>query len=83
MEKRDDGKTSQTRDKRKNREIIDDYHCDTESTVYVNGSMSRWVGIKQGVRHGGVLSGFLYSVFINDLLKSLECVTTQILEFTM
>ena len=32
-------------------EIIDNCHCDTESLVYVNGSMSRWVEIKQGVRH--------------------------------
>ena len=57
--------------------IIDDCHCDTESTVFVNGSMSRWVGIKQCVRKGGVLSGFLYSVFINDPLNSLECVNTN------
>ena len=60
--------------KGKFREIIDDCHIEAESTVYVNGSMSRWVGTKQGVRQGGVLSGFLCSVFINDLLNSLECV---------
>ena len=54
MEKMDDGKTSQTRDKRNN---MGD-NCDTESTGYVIGSMYRWVGIKQGVRQGGVLSGF-------------------------
>ena len=54
-------------------EIIDDYHCETETMVFVNGRMSRWVGIKQVVRQGCVLSGFLYSVFVNDLLNSLEC----------
>ena len=58
-------------------EIIDDRHCDTESTLYVKGFMSRLVGIKQGVRQGCLLSGFLYSVLINDLLNFLECVNTN------
>ena len=31
-------------------EIIDGCHCETESMVFVNGRMSRWVGIKQVVR---------------------------------
>ena len=60
-------------------EIIDDCHCDTESTVFVNGSMSRWVGIKQGVRQGGVLSGLfiqcIRSVELSRMLEfwSLQC----------
>jgi hypothetical protein len=51
--------------------IIDDCHIDTQSSVVVNGCMSKWFCVEQGVRQGGVLSGFLYSVFINDLLTQL------------
>lgn len=57
--------------------IIDDCHIGNESTVAVNGTMSQWFEIKQGVRQGGVLSGFLYCVFINDLLNCLESVSSN------
>ena len=52
--------------------IIDDCHIDTHSAIVVNGCMSKWFNVEQGVRQGGVLSGFLYSVFINDLLIELN-----------
>lgn len=59
-------------------EVIDDCHCSNESTVAVNGATSQWFEIKQDVRQGGVLSGFLYCVFINDLLNCrLENVDTK------
>ena len=35
--------------------------------------MSNWFSVEQGVRQGGVLSGFLYSIFINDLLNRIQC----------
>ena len=53
--------------------LIDDCHIDNESTVIVNNQTSKWFPIQQGVRQGGVLSGFLYCVFINELLNMLEC----------
>ena len=37
---------------------------------YVTGSMSRWVGIKQGVLHVVWLSVFLCTLVINELLKA-------------
>jgi hypothetical protein len=53
--------------------LLDDCHIDNESTVIVNNQTSKWFPIEQGVRQGGVLSGFLYCVFINELLNMLEC----------
>lgn len=58
-------------------EVIDDCHCSNESTVAVNGATSQWFEIKQDVRQGGVLSGFLYCVFINELLNIVENVDTK------
>lgn len=54
--------------------IIDDCHQNTESAVIVNQTKSRWFPVQQGVRQGGVLSSFLYLVFINDLLDELQLV---------
>jgi hypothetical protein len=34
--------------------------------------MFKWFCVEQGVRQGGVLSGFLYSVFMYDLLIQLQ-----------
>lgn len=45
---------------------IDDCQFFNESSVAVNGTSSPWFEIKQSVLHEGVLSGFLYCVFIND-----------------
>lgn len=53
-------------------QIIDDCHTNTSSAVIVNQTKSRWFNVEQGVRQGGVLSTFLYLVFINDLLIDLE-----------
>ena len=36
-----------------------------------NGTSSRKVSIRQGVRQGGILSPFLYSVFVDELLDLL------------
>lgn len=46
--------------------IINDCHSNTSSSI------SRWFNVLQGVRQGGVLSTFLYLVFINDLINSIE-----------
>uniref|UniRef100_A0A8W8ISZ1 Reverse transcriptase domain-containing protein n=1 Tax=Magallana gigas TaxID=29159 RepID=A0A8W8ISZ1_MAGGI len=52
--------------------LIDDCHTDTFCSVAVNQKNSSWFPISQGVRQGGVLSTFLYLVFINDLLQELQ-----------
>ena len=52
--------------------VIDDCHCNTKSAVIVNQTKSRWFPVQQGVRQGGVLSTFLYLVFINNLLEELQ-----------
>lgn len=63
--------------KGKIREIIDDCHCGNENTVAVNGTTSQQFEVKQGVRQGGVLSGFLYYVSINVLLNCQENIDTK------
>lgn len=52
--------------------LIDDCHVNTSCSVVSNQSYSDWFPVSQGVRQGGVLSTFLYLVFINDLLQELE-----------
>lgn len=52
--------------------LIDDCHTDTFCSVAVNQKNSNWFPISQGVRQGGVLSTFLFLVFINDLLQELQ-----------
>lgn len=56
--------------------IINDCHINTSSSVVVNQTQSRWFNVLQGVRQGGVLSSFLYLVFINELIDTLEHCST-------
>ena len=42
------------------------------SCVKSNGFYSDWFPVLQGTSQGGVLSPFLYLVFINDLLEELS-----------
>ncbi|KAK3088399.1 hypothetical protein FSP39_018702 [Pinctada imbricata] len=52
--------------------LIDDCHYQTECSVIVNHTQSEWFEALQGVRQGGVLSTFLYLVFIDELIYSIE-----------
>ncbi|KAK3100583.1 hypothetical protein FSP39_022163 [Pinctada imbricata] len=52
--------------------LILDCHTDTTSAIIVNHTQSRWFPVGQGVRQGGVLSTFLYLVFIDDLINDLQ-----------
>ncbi|KAK3106167.1 hypothetical protein FSP39_014105 [Pinctada imbricata] len=58
--------------------VIDNMHLDTTSTIVVNNVTSSSFMTSQGVRQGGVLSGFLYIVFINELLQELEVMSPQL-----
>lgn len=49
-------------------DIIDDCHPNTESAFIVNQTKSLWFPVQHGVRQGGMMSSFLYLVFISDLL---------------
>ena len=40
--------------------------------VYINGIYSRIYGLSQGTRQGGILSPWLFLVYINDLIYELE-----------
>ena len=52
--------------------LIDDCHINTESCIIVNQTKSRWFMVNQGVRQGGVLSTFLYLVYIDDLIREIQ-----------
>lgn len=52
--------------------LIDDCHTSTSYSVVVNYTNSVWFPVSQGVRQGGILSTFLYLVFINDLLQEIQ-----------
>ena len=57
--------------------IIDDCNFNTKSAVVVNQCQCAFFEVAEGVRQGGVLSGLLYLVFINDLLYELENVNSN------
>ena len=44
---------------------------DTSFSVVANQTSSEWFPVSQGVRQGGVLSTFLYLVYIYDLLLNI------------
>ena len=52
--------------------LINDCHNNTSSSIVVNQTQSRWFNGRQCVRQGGVLSSFLYLVFINELIDTLQ-----------
>lgn len=52
--------------------LINQCHQDTVSSIVVNQTRSEWFPVDQGVRQGGVLSTFLYLVYINDLIQALQ-----------
>jgi hypothetical protein len=52
--------------------LINNCHKGTSSAIIVNQTQSRWFSVDQGVRQGGMLSTFLYFVFINDRSNELE-----------
>lgn len=52
--------------------VINQSYTNIRSCVCINGHTSTAFEVMTGVRQGGVLSSFLYLVYINDLLNMLE-----------
>ena len=52
--------------------LINDCHSNTSFSVVANQTSSEWFPVSQGVRQGGVLSTFLYLVYINDLILKIQ-----------
>ena len=52
--------------------LINDCYTNTKSSIIVNQCRSEFFDVLEGVRQGGVLSGLLYLIFINDLLQEIE-----------
>lgn len=52
--------------------LINKCHQNTLSSIVVNQTRSEWFPVQQGVRQGGVLSTFLYLVYINDLIHAIQ-----------
>lgn len=66
------------------RSIINDCRTNTTSAIVVNQTQSDWFPVSQVVRQGGVLSTYLYLVYINELVVNLEksCTNTGIFGIT-
>ena len=52
--------------------LIQNCHNSTSSSNVVNQTQSRWFNVFQGVRQGSFLSSFLYLVFINEIIDTLQ-----------
>ncbi|MES9879579.1 MAG: reverse transcriptase family protein [Sedimenticola sp.] len=52
--------------------VVKDLYSDLSSKVKWAGDLSESFPIRQGVRQGGILSTFLYKLYLNDLLDELQ-----------
>ena len=52
--------------------LVKDCYTDIETTVMFQGIKSDWIKVERSVRQGGVLSPWLYMLYINDLPGSLK-----------
>lgn len=52
--------------------IISNWYLNMKEFVYINGTHSRTYNLLQGTRQGGILSPWLFLVYINDLISGLE-----------
>jgi hypothetical protein len=57
--------------------LIKGWYSDMEEYVFYNGKRSRQYNILQGVRQGGVLSPWLFLLFIDDMISELEKLAIQ------
>ena len=57
--------------------LIKSLYSDLEEYVFCQGARSRQYTILQGIRQGGVLSPWLFLLFIDDLIKELQMLSTE------
>ena len=53
-------------------DILVDWYSKLYSCVRWNSTLSEYFVVKLGVRQGGILSPFLFNVYVDDLLHNLE-----------
>lgn len=58
--------------------LIKDWYKNMKEFVFIGGKTSRTYTLKQGTRQGGVLSPWLFLVFIDDLIEELNRINAGI-----
>ena len=44
-----------------------------QSCVRVNGNLTDWFEVNQGLKQGCILSPLLFNIFLNDLIDDIKC----------
>ncbi|MES9883122.1 MAG: reverse transcriptase family protein [Sedimenticola sp.] len=52
--------------------LLVDAHSDMSSCIVANGIQSSFFNVHQGIRQGGIISTWIYNLFIDELLHTLE-----------
>ena len=60
-------------------DILRNIYSDAEAGVCINGLISQWFNVEQGVRQGDSLSATLFCLYINDIVDTLnECIGIRV-----
>ena len=53
--------------------LLNNYLCNRQSRVVMDGSKSKWYHLTAGVPQGSILGPLLFLIYTNDLVDNLEC----------